>query len=90
MRETARRYEALRTSQVLWQKDGEDALAQQTDLLERRLRGGDIGAVEYLIQLQQIYDAQNSSIELQGQAWTAWFQLLEAAGVVEKWIGMEQ
>ena len=90
LRETARRYEALRTSQVLWQKDGEDALAQQTDLLERRLRGGDIGAVEYLIQLQQIYDAQNSSIELQGQAWTAWFQLLEAAGVVEKWIGMEQ
>lgn len=90
LRETARRYEALRTSQVLWQKDGEDALARQTDLLERRLRGGDIGAVEYLIQLQQIYDAQNSSIELQGQAWTAWFQLLEAAGVVEKWIGMEQ
>ncbi|MBG53075.1 MAG: hypothetical protein CML99_11770 [Rhodobiaceae bacterium] len=90
LRETARRYEALRTSQVLWQKDGEDALAQQTDLLERRLRGGDIGAVEYLVQLQQIYDAQNSSIELQGQAWTAWFQLLEAAGVVEKWIGMEQ
>ncbi len=90
LRETARRYEALRTSQVLWQKDGEDALAQQTDLLERRLRGGDIGAVEYLVQLQQIYDAQTSSIELHGQAWTAWFQLLEAAGYVENWIGTEQ
>ncbi|MEQ9146598.1 MAG: TolC family protein [Parvibaculaceae bacterium] len=90
LRETARRYEALRSSQILWQTGGENALAQQTDLLERRLSGGDIGAIEYLIQLQQLYDAQNSSIELQGQAWTAWFQLLEAAGVVEKWIGTEQ
>lgn len=90
LRETARRYEALRSSQILWQTGGENALAQQTNLLERRLSGGDIGAIEYLIQLQQIYDAQNSSIELQGQAWTAWFQLLEAAGVVEKWIGTEQ
>ena len=33
---------------------------------------GDIGVVEYLIQLQQLYDAQESSIELQGQAWVAW------------------
>lgn len=90
LRETARRYEVLRSSQVLWQKDGENALARQTDLLERRLAGGDIGAVEYLIQLQQLYDAQKSSIELQGQAWVAWFQLLEAAGVVEEWIGTEQ
>lgn len=90
LRETVRRYEALRASQTLWQRDGEGALAQQTDLLERRLRGGDIGAVEYLVQLQQIYDAQTSSIELQGQAWTAWFQLLEAAGHVEKWIGTKQ
>lgn len=90
LRETARRYEALRSSQVLWQKDGENALTRQTDVLQRRLEGGDIGVVEYLIQLQQLYDAQESSIELQGQAWVAWFQLLQAAGVVEEWIGVER
>ncbi|HIB69188.1 MAG TPA: TolC family protein [Phycisphaerales bacterium] len=90
LRETARRYEALRSSQVLWLKSGENAVTQQADVLQRRLDGGDIGVVEYLVQLQQLYDAQESSIELQGQAWVAWFQLLQAAGVVEEWIGVER
>jgi len=90
LRERARRYDALRASQVLWQKDGVEALARQAYLLERRLSGGDIGAVSYLVQVQQLYDTEAASIDLHGQAWVSWFQFLEAAGVIEKWIGIEK
>ncbi len=89
LKETARRYEVLRASQIRWQGEGEESLSRQTDLLQRQLEGGDIAAVEYLIQLQQLFETRELAIDLRGQAWIAWFQLLQAAGVVEERMGVE-
>ena len=90
LRETARRYTALHASQALWQGKGLVALSEQSALLERRLLAGDIPTIEYLVQLQQLYEVETASLELRGQVWTAWFELLETAGKIEAWVGVER
>ena len=82
------RYALTRDAWSQWLATGEPNLAQQTELLERMWRAGELDVTEYLVQLNQTLDTQASALELNRQLWLAWFEWLAAAGQVGAWLGL--
>ena len=62
------------------------AFDERTALLEKLWRAGELGTSDYLVQLKQSLDTALSGLELQSQAWQAWFDYLSAAGRLTDWI----
>ncbi len=82
----AQRYQLLRSGWLLWEADGQASLAQQTSVLERLWRVGELNTTDYLVQVKQALDTQAGAIEQHGQMWQAWIEWLAASGQVEKWL----
>ena len=62
------------------------AFEDRTALLEKLWRAGEIGTSDYLVQLKQSLDTALSGLELESQAWQAWFDYLNVAGRLTDWI----
>ena len=82
------RYVLTREAWREWLETGAPNLAEQTELLERLWRAGELDLTEYLVQLDQTLDTQASALELQRELWLAWFEWLAAAGEVGAWLGL--
>jgi cobalt-zinc-cadmium efflux system outer membrane protein len=82
------RYALIREAWEQWLMTGAPNLAEQTDLLDRLWRAGELGVTDYLVQLDQTLDTQASALELQRRLWLAWFDWLAAAGQVGPWLGL--
>ncbi len=81
------RYRLTREAWVDWQQSGQTSLDQQTELLQRIWRAGELGTTDYLVQLNQALATQTSAIELLGSLWQAWSDWLAAAGQLDPWLG---
>ena len=55
-------------------------------MLEKLWRAGEISTSDYLVQLKQSLDTALSGLELESQAWQAWFDYLTAAGRLNDWL----
>ncbi len=84
--ETRTRYEALRSATEAFRVGRAAAFEDRTALLEKLWRAGEIGTSDYLVQLKQSLDTALSGLELESQAWQAWFDYLNAAGRLTDWI----
>ncbi len=69
-----------------WQENGAQALAEQTDILDRKFKVGDLSATDYLVQVEQALDTQVAAEELHSKVWKSWFAWLGASGTINKWI----
>jgi cobalt-zinc-cadmium efflux system outer membrane protein len=84
--ETLARYDALRSATDAFRIGRAAAFDDRTALLEKLWRAGEIGTSDYLVQLKQSLDTALSGLELESQAWVAWFDYLAAAGRLIDWI----
>jgi cobalt-zinc-cadmium efflux system outer membrane protein len=86
LQEAQARYEALRTAAASFQNSRAAAFQERTALQEKLWRAGELGTSDYLVQLKQSLDTALSGLELENQAWQAWFDYLTAAGRLNDWI----
>jgi cobalt-zinc-cadmium efflux system outer membrane protein len=84
--ETRARYAALQSASDAFRGGRAVAFDERAALLERLWRAGEVGTSDYLVQLKQSLDTALSGLELESQAWLAWFDYLAAAGRLVDWI----
>ncbi|MEW5703228.1 MAG: TolC family protein [Pseudomonadota bacterium] len=80
-----RSYEVTQVAWREWEATGTADLQRQTELLQRLLQVGEIGTIDYLVQLNQTFDTETAVIALRGQLWRRWFLALAAAGRLGAW-----
>lgn len=88
LRAATQRYLLTRDAWREWRETGAANLSEQTELLERLWRTGELDLTDYLVQLNQTLDTQASAIELQSELWLAWFEWLAAAGQIGAWLAL--
>ncbi len=81
-----RSYQLSRKAWENWQKNGAQALAEQTNILDRKFKVGDLSATDYLVQIEQALDTQVAAEELHAKVWKSWFAWLGASGTINQWI----
>ena len=86
LQETQARYDALLGAANAFRMGRAAAFEDRTALLEKLWRAGEISTSDYLVQLKQSLDTALSGLELESQAWQAWFDYLTAAGRLNDWI----
>jgi len=69
-----------------WQDTGATQLGSQRELLKILWQAGETDAVTYLLQLNQTFDAEAASIELNGALWRSWFEWLDASNNSTLWL----
>lgn len=84
--EAQARYSALHAAAEAFRSGRAAAFEDRTALLEKLWRAGEISTSDYLVQLKQSLDTALSGLELESQAWQAWFDYLTAAGRLTDWI----
>ncbi len=81
-----KRYLAASRAWSLWQDQGAEPLREQRLLLGKLLEARQIGAIDYLIQLNQTFATEEASVELNGRLWNAWFDWQDAGATVDAWL----
>jgi cobalt-zinc-cadmium efflux system outer membrane protein len=84
------RYQLSREAWEGWQQMGEASLQRQVDLLQQLWEAGELSTTDYLVQIKQTLDTRGSALDLELTLWNAWFEWLEATGLADKWLGLEQ
>lgn len=82
--------ERYRISQGAWQdwrETGDLSLQSQGTLLRQLWEAGELSTTDYLVQLRQTLDTQESALELRRTMWRAWFEWMTASGQIENWLG---
>jgi cobalt-zinc-cadmium efflux system outer membrane protein len=83
----AERYELSRGAWGDWRQAGQTSLTNQTEQLQKLWRAGELSTTDYLVQLNQTLDVQESALKLRQALWRAWFEWLRASGQVDAWLG---
>ncbi|NOX68666.1 MAG: TolC family protein [Gammaproteobacteria bacterium] len=81
------RYELSRAAWGDWELTGQSSLTSQTEQLRKLWQAGEISTTDYLVQLRQTIDVQESALDLRFALWRAWFEWLWASGQVDEWLG---
>ena len=84
----AERYELSRDAWTDWQQTGQTSLENQTEQLRILWQAGELSTADYLVQLRQTLDVQESALDLRHALWRAWFEWLAASGQVDAWLGL--
>ncbi len=69
-----------------WQSTTAQSIKDGEVLLNRLWEAGELSTTDYLIQLKQIIDSRAAGAELQGKAWQAWFDWLNASDTLDNWL----
>lgn len=80
------RYRTARAAWQGWTAEGAAPLEEQRALLQRLWEAGEVGAVEYIIQLNQTFATEGAGVDLKGRLWTTWFQWLDASASIGEWV----
>lgn len=81
------RYELSRGAWSDWVLTGQSSLTSQTEQLQKLWQAGELSTTDYLVQLRQTLDVQESALDLRQALWRAWFEWLWASGQVDAWLG---
>ncbi|HEX7082194.1 MAG TPA: TolC family protein [Gammaproteobacteria bacterium] len=87
-RSATARYELVNDAWSEWTGSGAVSLTQQTELLERLWRAGELTLTDYLVQLNQTLETRRSALELRQELWDAWFAWLASTGQIGDWLGL--
>lgn len=69
-----------------WEATGGQHLLRKEKLLGRLWKAGELSTADYLVQLKQSLDTEESVIRQRAQLWQSWTQWLIASGDIAKWI----
>ncbi len=83
----AERYELSYGAWGDWELTGQTSLTRQTEQLEKLWEAGELSTTDYLVQLRQTLDVQESALDLREALSRAWFEWLWASGQVDAWLG---
>ena len=83
------RYELAWASWEDWQDTGQVSIDRRTGQLKQLWESGEISTTDYLVQLQQTLDVQESALDLREALWRAWFEWLVASGQIDNWPGQD-
>ena len=81
------RYQLSRDAWGEWETIGQSSLTRQTEQLKKLWQAGEISTADYLVQVRQTLDVQESALDLRQALWRAWFEWLWASGQVDAWLG---
>ncbi|NOX52565.1 MAG: TolC family protein [Gammaproteobacteria bacterium] len=81
------RYELSRGAWQDWQQTGQISLTRQTQQLQKLWEVGELSTTDYLVQIRQTLDVQESALDLREALWRALFEWLWASGQVDAWFG---
>lgn len=81
------RYKLSRGAWGDWELTGQSSLTSQTEQLQKLWQAGELSTTDYLVQLRQTLDVQESALDLRQALWRAWFEWLWASGQVDAWLG---
>ncbi len=81
------RYELSRGAWQDWQQTGQISLTRQTQQLQKLWEAGELSTTDYLVQIRQTLDVQESALDLREALWRALFEWLWASGQVDAWFG---
>ena len=84
----ADRYELSRRAWEEWEQVGQKSLDRQGEQLRRLWQNGDIDMADYLGQLGETLNVQESALDLRGQVWQTYFEWLRASGQIDAWLGL--
>ena len=82
-------FQINRKAWLQWQATGNNSLLQQSNLLHRLWRAGELSTTDYMVQLKQALDTEASAIEQRGRLWQSWIEWLAASGDIAAWIKAE-
>ena len=84
---TARtRYQISYEAWSEWEDVGLTSLAEQRSEITRLWESGELSTTDYLVQLRQTLDVQETALELRLELWESWFEWLRASGHVDAWL----
>ncbi len=82
----AKTYQLTYQSWKSWRKIASKSLKKQSHLLMRLWRAGELSTSDYLVQLNQIREAELNNVELKGSVWKAWFNWLGVSNQLNNWL----
>lgn len=82
----AQTYQLTYSSWKSWQHVAGKSLKNQSSLLQRLWKAGELSTSEYLLQLDQIREAEMNNVELKGNVWKAWFNWLAVSNQFNEWL----
>ena len=86
LQSAAETYQLTYAAWQSWQKVAGNSLQKQTALLMRLWKAGELSTSDYLVQLNQIKQAQFNHVELKGNVWKSWFNWLASNNQIKKWL----
>jgi cobalt-zinc-cadmium efflux system outer membrane protein len=86
LRSAAQTYQLTYQSWQSWRKIASKSLKNQSQLLLRLWRAGELSTSDYLVQLNQIREAELNNVELKGNVWKAWFNWLATSNQFKQWL----
>ena len=81
------RYNLSRGAWEDWEVTGQTSLTRQTEQLQKLWEADDLSTTDYLVQLRQTLDVQESALDLREALWRAWLEWLSASGQIDAWLG---
>ena len=86
LRSARTRYQISYDAWKEWEDIGLSSLSDQRSELNKLWESGELSTTEYLVQLKQTLDVQESALELKLELWESWFEWLRASGRFENWL----
>jgi len=82
-----RSYELALRTLALWQNQNFKSIEEQSRLLERLWKAGEISTTEYLVKIQETIEASKTGLQLKGQAWDALSRWLVDSNDLSSFLG---
>jgi len=86
LKSAATTYQLTYQSWQSWRKIASKSLKKQSHLLMGLWRAGELSTSDYLVQLNQIREAELNNVELKGNVWKAWFNWLGKSNQFKSWL----
>ena len=83
---TAQTYQLSYSSWKSWKKVANENLKNQSQLLQRLWKAGELSTSDYLLQLDQILEAEFNHVELKENVWKAWFNWMAVSNQFDQWL----
>ncbi len=86
LQSTAQTYQLSYAGWQSWKKIAGSSLQKQSHLLMRLWKAGELSTSDYLVQLNQIKEAELNNVALKGTIWKAWFNWLASSNQLKQWL----
>jgi outer membrane protein, heavy metal efflux system len=84
------RYQLAHSAWNDWQQFGQLSLQNQADQLEQLWQAGELSTSDFLVQMSQVIDSEDSALALRQTLWNAWFEWLAASNQIDQWIAFDR